>query len=153
VLTVEIFFEFLLTPSWTPCLVILLVLPSRARRKLRRPYLLVCYSFARVVLGPGQSHHRSRTNGGPGCSSLEGMFQENGVSSPKVVVDPICHSRHISAFHLGLWTGSPYAESMELDESFQRPLCRSTGWYRVFGGGAQCNGAHSCDATIRYLIS
>ncbi len=32
-------------------------------------------------MGPSQSH--SRTNGGPGCSSLKGMFHENGVSSHK----------------------------------------------------------------------
>ncbi len=31
---------------------------------------------------------------------------------------------------------------MELDESFERALCRATCWYRVFAGEARCKGAH-----------
>ena len=27
-----------------------------------------------------------RTNGGPGCSSLEGSFKENGVSGPQLIL-------------------------------------------------------------------
>lgn len=68
-------------PSPDSFLAILLVLPSWTSRKHRRPYSLVRFSLYCRLFRDKLNSACYRLSGGPGCSSLEGMLKENGVSS------------------------------------------------------------------------
>jgi hypothetical protein len=83
--------------SLTHFSVVLLALPPGSGRKSRRSHHLVCHLPRCGFYMVRSLNSHSRLNGGPGCSSLEGSFQENGVSylqlNPKEL-----HLIHLSPF-------------------------------------------------------
>lgn len=83
-------------------------------------------------------HFVLRTNGGPGCSSLEGFLQENGVRN-NLQTEPEANSRSFKPAHqLVLGPSWSHSEREQLDEPLEHAVGRTARGHRVFAGHTGC---------------